>query len=93
MGEPLRLPAKNWASRWLVLPSWNRLHRVSEIEWDEEWGGKIRGRGRTVCGRSGLLLMPGFMSRLGLPRCRHCCRMMKIPDGDGNPYNHGIKDC
>jgi len=82
------LSKNHWASRWLVLPSWNRLHRVSEIEWDKEYGGKIRGHGKTVCGREGFLMMPGVMSRLGLPRCKHCCWSMGIPPGEGNPYNH-----
>jgi len=93
MNNPLPLPQEHWASRWLVLPSWNRLHRVSQIEWIDAWDGLLYGRGKTVCGREGELCMPGVVSRLGLPRCKHCCRAMGLPAGDGNPYNHGIKDC
>ena len=83
---PIRLSRKHWRSRWLVLPSWNRLHRVAEISWDD---GEvmIAGDGSTVCGRRGRLVMPGFFSRTDLPRCAKCCDALRIPRGDGAPYN------
>lgn len=84
--EPLPLGKKDWIRRWLVLPSWNRLHRVSSINWyDDE---RLVGEGETLCGWYNVLQIPGVMSRLGLPRCKHCCRIMGIESGDGNPYNH-----
>jgi hypothetical protein len=87
---PLPLPDEHWRSRWLVLPSWNRLHRVSEIVWDDE--NMIDGVGTTLCGRAGYLTMPGFLSRMGLPRCAHCCRLAGVPRGDGAPFNQDIKE-
>ena len=82
---------EDWRARWLVLPSWNRLHRVAAIEWcDAEWHG--HGTGTTLCGRTGSLSMPGIFSRMGLPRCAHCCRIAGIPRGDGAPSNSGIEE-
>ena len=35
--SPLPLDDDHWCSRWLVLPkSWNRLHRVASITWDDD---------------------------------------------------------
>lgn len=49
--------------------------------------GELSGVGETLCGRKGELQIPGVLSRMGLPRCHHCCRMVKMPDGLGNPRN------
>lgn len=83
---PLELSDDHWRSRWLVLPSWTRLHRVSEIEWDDPED-MIHGDGVTVCGRRGWLQMPGMFSRMGLPRCAYCCRLLDVPRGNGAPFN------
>lgn len=89
--SPLQLPDDHWHSLWLVLPeTWARLHRVAEIVWTDD--DMTRGVGATVCGRRGDLVMPGLLSRMGLPRCAHCCRLAGIPRGDGAPYNRGIKE-
>jgi hypothetical protein len=50
----------------------------------------IEGRGKTICGIEGDLVMPGIFSRMGLPRCPECCKLMNIPEGNGNPYNMDI---
>jgi hypothetical protein len=86
----LPLPDDHWRSRWLVLPGWHRLHRVADIEWDDE--DMISGHGTTLCGQTGRLRMPGIFSRLGLPRCAHCCRLAGVPRGDGAPANVGIEE-
>jgi len=90
--SPLPLPDEHWHSRWLVLPSWDRLHRVSDdIVWED--GEDMRqGSGTTLCGRQGFLSMPGIFSRMGLPRCAHCCRLAGIPRGDGAPFNQDISE-
>jgi hypothetical protein len=86
----LPIPDDHWRSRWLVLPSWGRLHRVSDIEWDDEY--MIGGTGTTLCGRTGYLTMPGVFSRLGKPRCARCCRLAGVPEGDGAPFNGHIEE-
>jgi hypothetical protein len=60
-----------------------------KIRWrkDLEW---ISGRGVTVCGREGILQMPGVLSRMYLPWCLHCCKTLEIPTGNGAPFNEGI---
>jgi hypothetical protein len=70
---------------WVVLPSWNRLHAPEE--WDDPHEEMRDDRGKTVCGRRGPLSIPGVFSRMGLPRCRHCCRMTGMPQGVGSPRN------
>lgn len=87
---PLQMPDEHWRSRWLVLPSWNRLHRVSEITWEGDEDEMNRGYGVTLCGRKGYLVMPGILSRMGGQRCAHCCRLAGVPRGDGAPFNQGI---
>jgi len=90
---PLPLSDDHWRSRWLVLPSWNRLHRVSEIVWEGEGeDDKRSGHGVTLCGRKGYLQMPGILSRMGGPRCAHCCRLAGVPQGDGAPFNQDIPE-
>jgi len=78
---------------WLVLPSWNRLHRVREIIWV---GGdpdiECLGDGKAICGASGEFCIPGFLSRAMLPRCAHCCDKLGIVRGKGNPSNAEIED-
>ena len=97
--HPLQTSDDHWASRWLVLSGWNRLHRVSDdIVWDgddgiQQDGEDMRhGIGTTLCGRKGSLTMPGIVSRMGLPRCAHCCRLAGIPRGDGAPANSDIEE-
>lgn len=108
---PLVIPT-SWRSRWLVLPSWNRLHRISQITWDIECPhpydtsqcdltecletgicvertGYRHGHGVSVCGARGYFTMPGIFSRMGRPRCGHCCNILVIPKGDGAPFNEG----
>ena len=88
---PLLIGVDNWRSRWLVFPgAWNRLHRVSEIGWEGE--DMIGGHGTTLCGRTGYLTMPGMFSRMGLPRCAHCCRLVGVPRGNGAPANCHIEE-
>lgn len=88
MPPPLPLTQDHWRSRWLVLPRWRNLHRVAEIAWAD--GEMIYGQGTTVCGKKGRLAMPGIFARLGLKRCRSCCRSLGIPHGDGAPFNEGL---
>jgi len=77
-----------WRFRWLVTTSWNRLHRIV--------GGKVCEElipvgivgGQSLCGlKERRFGMPGIFSRMGLPRCAHCCRLAGIPVGDGAPFN------
>jgi len=86
----VRLPrfGLDWRCRWLVLPSWQRLHRVAAITWEDN--DKIAGYGVTACCRFGHLKMPGLFSRMGLPRCSVCCDVTGVPLGDGAPFNAGI---
>lgn len=81
----------DWRRRWLVFSkSWGRLHRVSEIDYEDDE--TIGGIGTTLCGRSGYLTMPGLLSRLGLPRCEVCCRLTGVPLGDGAPANEDLDE-
>ena len=90
--KPLRIPKAHWRSRWLVLESWNRLHRIAKIEWEQEEGDMIVGHGIACCGAKGRFSMPGVFSRMGLARCKHCCRIAGVPEGEGAPENKGIAE-
>lgn len=73
---------------WMVCHSWRRLHYIPEsnvrLAYDD-LGEPIPGV--SLCGLDGLWSIPGFLSRLGLPRCAHCCRTLSIPQGNGTPAN------
>ena len=92
--QPLPLSDYHWHSRWLVLPSWRVLHRVSDdMVWEGDDADDMRqGTGTTMCGRKGFLTMPGIFSRMGLARCAHCCRLTGVPRGDGAPFNQDIEE-
>lgn len=85
------LPGLPAPRRWLVLPAWGVLHRVSAIEWSADHD-ETQGQGVTCCGRSGVLAMPGVFSRIGLPRCKRCCKVAGVPEGNGAPFNHDIEE-
>ncbi len=83
---------EHWPWRWMYTERCRtdgKLHRVVQVREQEDWAwvGVI---GRTACGIDGKLLMPGMFSRMGRPRCKHCCRIVGVPEGDGAPYNQGI---
>lgn len=77
---------------WLYSPYGERLHFIAELGevtdfWDvaDDYCGV---NAKAACGRSAHWQMPGLFSRLGLPRCRKCCKAAGIPCGDGAPYNY-----
>lgn len=88
----------SWRWKWMVLPSWNRLHRISSIEWGIDQNGnrqwsedeRVGGFGVAVCGATGYFDLPGIFSRMGLERCAHCCDALGISRDDGAPFNQGI---
>ena len=83
----------DWVWRWLVTPAWLRLHRVvGYVERDDD---EMMGVSDavTACGlRRPFLRMPGMLSRMMLPRCKHCCRKLGVVDGAGAPYNSGMHE-
>lgn len=52
-----------------------------------EPGFYAQGNGVTACGRKLWLMIPGFLSRMSLPRCQRCCRALEYPPGIGSPKN------
>ncbi len=86
MSEPLTM---EWKEAWKVLPSWHVLHRVAVIEARDEPDSDTWIDGVTCCGQRGYLIMPGLFSRMGLPRCAHCCRAAGVDRGGGIPGNGG----
>lgn len=99
MKKPADLPKEQFAWRWQYVTSgdWENpteqdtyLHRVAEpfkVGKKEAWKGhKIT----AVCGLTAVMCMPGVFSRIGAPRCPKCCKALGIPEGHGNPYNHGL---
>jgi hypothetical protein len=91
--RPKKMKPSQAGWRWVILGDGERLHRVCELnierieELDEEGGEGMHGPGKTVCGRTGDLMMAGVISRMGMARCHNCCRAIQMPDGLGNPRN------
>lgn len=70
---------------WVVTSSYRRLH--APLEFDDPGYDGYDEAGRTLCGRTGHLSIPGVFTRMGAERCRHCCRMTGMPAGTGSPKN------
>lgn len=74
---------------WVCNIGFRKLH--APAYWDDpEFDGFVED-GRTVCGLTGYLTIPGIYSRMGLPRCKRCCSMTGMPHGNGSPKNS--EDC
>ncbi|GAF89653.1 unnamed protein product, partial [marine sediment metagenome] len=43
--------------------------------------------GETSCQRVGEWFIPGIFSRMGMSRCRQCCKALGAPNGTGSPKN------
>jgi hypothetical protein len=69
----------------VVTTSYARLHAPSQ--WDDPDYWAFVEDGRTVCGYSGALRIPGLFTRMGAERCKRCCRMTGMPHGRGSPKN------
>lgn len=90
MLKPLKLTVRHWRSRWIACGRSRVLHRVAEAKWDNVAaydGSFVEGRGRTVCGMSGEIRMPGIFNRMDGKRCVTCCKALGLPQGYGAPAN------
>ena len=81
----------NW---WLTTAhTWERLHAIPSeaVDPDDETAcEQLRCTQLTLtarCGTRAVMAWPGLFSRLGLPRCGHCCRVLGITPGQGTPGN------
>lgn len=82
---------EDWRWRW-VQGRGNPLHRVLSYESLDRGWVQLHGV-QTVCGkamkRTG---MPGLPSRVGARRCRKCCRLLGIEQGNGAPFNSNMDE-
>lgn len=62
-----------------------RLH--CPVEWDDPEYHAYVDDGATACGIRGELAIPGLFSRMGMERCKKCCRITGFPPGKGSPKN------
>lgn len=83
---------------WLVSSTWMVLHYIPSIDddkgatsgwewWDTYWDPPEEHTVTSICGVVSDFQLPGFFSRMGAPRCKRCCRMLGIPEGNGAPSN------
>lgn len=76
---------------WVWLGLGEVLHAVASLEneatVDDDW----MGRGKTECGLSGRLSIPGIFSRMSAQRCDRCCRATGMPHGKQSPKN--VDEC
>ena len=70
---------------WIVTGRWDKLHAPED--WDDPDYDAYDEHARTACGRTGWFSIPGVFTRMGAPRCKHCCRIRGYPNGDGSPKN------
>ena len=91
-----RIPLEtlSWSEKWLQFGNIESaiLHRASNdvVENDNDFVPRNY-TGTTLCGRfNDFLIMPGIGSRMGAPRCKKCCALVGVRQGEGNPHNFGI---
>jgi hypothetical protein len=79
---------------WLVTRRNRFLHAVRDSEWTEAHRADMAEAWavftpvRLACGQvARSAMIPGMFSRLGLHRCRECCRAMGYMTGTGSPKN------
>lgn len=85
---------------WLTTqPLWNRLHAypADALDRNDEDAVEALCCGpwpvlEAVCGLEKPVTMPGVFSRLGMPRCGHCCRKLAIGSGNGAPANEKARE-
>lgn len=41
------------------------------------------------CGSRRTVLIPGVLRRMSTPRCKRCCKLTGLPEGNGSPVNDG----
>jgi len=71
-----------WA--WWITSRGDALH-AADVPYDPTYD--TGGTGTTSCGRRTLLFIPGLFERMGLSRCKQCCRKLGYPTGTGSPKN------
>ena len=85
------------STRFAVVAEWDwvytwtdggrHLHHLATIlgpvTADAGWGAD----GVSTCGLRKRWVIPGVLSRMGMPRCAHCCARPGWPRGDGSPKN------
>lgn len=85
--EEERTYARNlWAWDWGVSQTGYVLHHARQITFDGVYG-ETAGQVVTSCGRNIWLTIPGIATRMGAPRCVHCCKAVGYPTGNGSPKN------
>jgi hypothetical protein len=95
-GHCVKSDALNNKYAWLVpARTWNRLHYVPGVtfeDWDVWWDTTTPKTMTAVCGLVFDADLPGIFSRIGCPRCAHCCRAVGIPRGHGAALNDEALD-
>lgn len=79
---------------WYTTFEGRRLHYVRPAEFSDDQHDEMRedwavlSPVRLACGRRAKgVIIAGMFSRMGMMRCRGCCRAMKMPPGKGSPKN------
>lgn len=78
-----------WYREWVQFPGGGdsgTLHRAGAVAWDGP-GAWEHGHGSALCGRTGVVVVPGILSRLGAPRCPACCAAAGVNVYFGHPRN------
>lgn len=88
----------DWRRRWVQSIKKPVLHRLSDdavenVEGQDNDFAGVNFRGTTMCGRkSPHWFMPGIFSRMDAPRCKQCCRILGLSEGNGCPANYNIEE-
>lgn len=82
---------------WLTsVVGWYRLHYIPGVtydDWDNWWeDDNADHEVIAICGTRFIATLPGIFSRMGLPRCAHCCDKLTIPRGNGAALNDKTLD-
>ena len=63
------------------------LHHVQHLDNPQEFADFPWGVGKTTCGVTTRLNVPGLFSRMDARRCESCAHILGLPSGIGSPKN------
>jgi hypothetical protein len=76
-------------THWLETWTGTKLHHAhltsSALHMLQDFG-SLR-RAFLDCGSRSEVMVPGVLRRMSTPRCKRCCKLTGLPEGNGSPKN------
>lgn len=88
--DPKFAEVAEWDWVYTAIVAGERLHHLATIENPETVDADWQADGVSTCGLRNRWVIPGVISRMGMPRCANCCARLGWPKGVGSPKNDDV---